>query len=101
MGYAGVYSSFNDPGTAFDVVGRSVRLLAIWAEPKKAAAAKFPNVYVPAIATGDVFGDLFAPIARDGTGNVEVGLPEKGVTRFGKTDAVRFGPARDATQKKR
>lgn len=65
----------NDPGTAIDVIGRIVRILAIWAEPRHADARKVrcPNVYIPAVPASDLFDDAFMPIARDGAGMLEVG----------------------------
>ena len=66
----------NDPGTAIDVIGRLVRLFSDCTRKPKAdqEEAKFKNVYVPAIAIRDLFDDVFTPIARDGAGNVEVGV---------------------------
>jgi uncharacterized membrane protein len=65
----------NDPGTAIDVIGRAVRLLAIAAEPgEPQREVAFPRVHVPAIGVGDLFDDLFTPIARDGAGIVEIGI---------------------------
>ncbi|WP_376988580.1 DUF2254 domain-containing protein [Bosea sp. R86505] len=65
----------NDPGTAIDVIGRAVRLLAIAAEPgEPQQEVAFPRVHVPAIGVGDLFDDLFTPIARDGAGIVEIGI---------------------------
>lgn len=65
----------NDPGTAIDVIGRAVRILAIWSEPPKTDEnVRYPNVFVPAIGVGDLFDDLFTPIARDGASTVEVGV---------------------------
>jgi uncharacterized membrane protein len=66
----------NDPGTAIDVIGRAVRVLAVWIEPKDEAetAILFPRLHVPGIAIGDLFDDFFTPIARDGAGIVEVQL---------------------------
>ncbi|POR48294.1 putative membrane protein [Bosea psychrotolerans] len=65
----------NDPGTAIDVIGRAVRILAIWAEPVDPEQdIPFPRVHVSAIDLGEIFDDLFTPIARDGAGIVEVGI---------------------------
>ena len=67
----------NDPGTAIDVIGRAVRLLAIWSEPRVDGdedGIDHPNVFVPPIRLGDLFDDLFTPIARDGASVVEVGV---------------------------
>ncbi len=67
----------NDPGTAIDVISRTIRVLAVWVEPVDPEVEKevlYPNVYVPPLEVGDLFDDLFTPIARDGAGIVEVGL---------------------------
>lgn len=65
----------NDPGTAIDVIGRAIRILAIWAAPVDPEQdIPFPRVHVPAIDLGELFDDLFTPIARDGAGIVEVGI---------------------------
>ncbi|KAB0681380.1 DUF2254 domain-containing protein [Aureimonas leprariae] len=64
----------NDPGTAIDVIGRAVRLLAIWREPHEEEEVEHPNVFVPTVELGDLFDDLFTPIARDGAATVEVGV---------------------------
>jgi uncharacterized membrane protein len=65
----------NDPGTAIDVIGRAVRLLAIWSDPAETnGEAKYPRVFVPPLALADLFDDLFTPIARDGANTVEVGV---------------------------
>jgi uncharacterized membrane protein len=65
----------NDPGTAIDVIGRVVRLLSesiILQQEKQ--DEPLARVYVPAIAVSDIFDDVFTPIARDGAGNIEVGI---------------------------
>jgi uncharacterized membrane protein len=66
----------NDPGTAIDVLGRVVRLLSDGVATAKEAKAEepFANVHVPTIAVSDLFDDVFTPIARDGAGNIEVGI---------------------------
>ncbi|PND18095.1 hypothetical protein CN934_29675 [Ensifer sp. MMN_5] len=68
----------NDPGTAIDVIGRSTRLLSIWAHGRANASyqdePKHPNVYVPPLATADLFEDAFMAVARDGAGLIEVQL---------------------------
>jgi uncharacterized membrane protein len=63
----------NDPGTAIDVIGRAVRILAIWTEPG-GSDVEYPDVFVPGIAVADLFDDLFTPIARDGASVIEVGV---------------------------
>ena len=65
----------NDPGTAIDVIGRSVRLLALWGSPAQPdATVSYPHIFVPALATADLFDDIFNPIARDGAALIEVQL---------------------------
>lgn len=66
----------NDPGTAIDILGRLVRLLALWGDPTttEAEPARFDRVHVAAITADDLFDDAFGPIARDGAALVEVVL---------------------------
>jgi len=88
----------NDPGTAIDVVGRSVRLLARWARFDRGETSEptCRRVWVPAIEVGDMFDDVFTPIARDGAGTVEVQLRlQKAFAALAATDSDRLGaPAR-------
>jgi uncharacterized membrane protein len=64
--------AINDPGTAIDVLGRTVRVLSIWAEPRNEREPRFPRVHLPAVTVGELFDDIFSPIARDGAGLAEV-----------------------------
>jgi uncharacterized membrane protein len=64
----------NDPGTAIDVLTRALRVLAVWNEGDEEDEVLYPNVFVPCISLEDLFDDIFRPIARDGAGNLEVGL---------------------------
>ena len=65
----------NDPGTAIDVIGRIVKVLAIRTDEIEGDdEISFPNVFIPAVAISDLFDDAFAPIARDGAGTLEVGI---------------------------
>lgn len=61
----------NDPGTAINVIGRLVRVLARWQQEVE-PALDYPAVFVPPISPADVIEEAFRPIARDGGGNVEV-----------------------------
>ncbi|MCV0387977.1 MAG: DUF2254 domain-containing protein [Nitrobacter sp.] len=87
----------NDPGTAIDVIGRAVRLLAKWSrfeasdtDPEVAR----PHVWVPAITAGDMFDDVFAPIARDGSGLLEIQIRlQKAFVALVATDRAMFGDA--------
>lgn len=66
----------NDPGTAIDVIGTLVRVLALWAECRAEApeARKYPRLRVHGITARELFDDGFTPIARDGAAIVEVGI---------------------------
>ncbi|MEB6335272.1 DUF2254 domain-containing protein [Serratia rhizosphaerae] len=65
----------NDPGTAIDVIGRAVRLLAVWGRNKpEPDAVIYHNVWVKPIMTADLLDDIVNPIARDGAGLIEVQL---------------------------
>jgi uncharacterized membrane protein len=67
----------NDPGTAIDVIGRFVRLFALWSEPRVPGEVKPPEcdrVSVPELSLHDLFDDAFNAIGRDGAGAVEVAI---------------------------
>lgn len=65
----------NDPGTAIDIIGRIIKVLAIWIDnTAEETEVVFPNVFIPAITVSDLFDDAFTPIARDGAGTLEVGI---------------------------
>ena len=87
----------NDPGTAIDVIGRAVRLLAKWSRFEASEtdpAVAYPHVWVPAITAGDMFDDVFAPIARDGSGSpvIQIRL-QKAFLALLATDCAMFGDA--------
>lgn len=68
-------SAINDPGTAIDVLSRSLRILAVWAETEEhRAEPEFPRLYVAPLQLSELFDDLFTLVARDGPGLVEVGV---------------------------
>lgn len=85
----------NDPGTAIDVIGRGVRLLAQWARFDRSEvdeAMECPRVHVPAIQVGDMLDDIFAPIERDGATMVEIQLRlQKAFAALQATDHEAFG----------
>jgi uncharacterized membrane protein len=63
----------NDPGTAIDVTGRALRLLAICGDKKaQSVEVLYPQVFVKPLLTADLFDDIFNPIARDGAALIEV-----------------------------
>ena len=68
----------NDPGTAIDVIGRAVRVLASWQEAGEEAAGEAqpacPRVWLPPLCEGELFDDVFMAIGRDGAGMLEVQL---------------------------
>lgn len=65
----------NDLGTAIDVIGRTVRVLAVLTEPGEGEEeVPHPNVFVPPLEIADLFDDLYTPIARDGRTLVEIGV---------------------------
>lgn len=63
----------NDPGTAIDILGRSVRILAHWLD-RKPVAVEYPAVSVPSLRIEDLFDDIFPAIAHDGAGMLSVQL---------------------------
>lgn len=65
----------NDPGTAIDVIGRGVRLLApIARPPQRPEEPAHPRLRAPLLGVADLLDDLYRPIARDGAGMGEVQL---------------------------
>lgn len=61
----------NDPGTAIDVLGRAVRVLAEWPE-QDVSVPDYPLVAVPPLRIADLFEDVFPTLARDGAGDFAV-----------------------------
>ncbi len=65
----------NDPGTAIDIIGTSVRTLAPWLMSNhEDIEVSYPHVHVPALCTGELFDDIYTAIGRDGAAMVEVGI---------------------------
>lgn len=64
----------NDPGTAIDILGRSVRVLALWTQTEADADSDIDcsRIHAPDLCLDDLFDDLFTPIARDGAALIEV-----------------------------
>ncbi len=86
----------NDPGTAIDIIGRGVRLLAKWArfDSSENAEIECPHVHVPAVEIEDMLDDIFAPIARDGAGMIEIQLRlQKAFIALSATDRNAFDAA--------
>lgn len=61
----------NDPGTAIDVIGRVVRILAAWSADGTFDCL-YPRIFVPCITGRELLEDACLPIARDGAALVEV-----------------------------
>lgn len=74
--------AINDPGTAIQILGTGVRVLAEWArreEDKPAAEGDekkrlYPNVHIPGLKTSDLVQDFFMPMVSDVAGNFEVSM---------------------------
>lgn len=68
--------AINDPGTAIDILSRSVRLLEPLRNFKHLQddddAIIHPYVRVAPVQLADIFDDIFMPIARDGAGMLEI-----------------------------
>ena len=67
----------NDPGTAIAIIGRFVRLFALWAEPIEEGEKnpiEYDRVQVSEISMWDMFDDAFTAIVRDGANTVEVAV---------------------------
>lgn len=66
-------AAINDPGTAIDVVGRTIRLLSLWAnEADNTEPVIYPHLHVPPLLASDLLEDCIAPFARYGAANIEV-----------------------------
>jgi uncharacterized membrane protein len=67
----------NDSGTAIVVMDLLVSFFDHWCATRREAVAAevhSPRVRVPLLRADQLVGDAFAPIARDGAGQVEVGI---------------------------
>ena len=64
----------NDPGTAIDALGSTLRLFSEFAKSRADAAVEVAHdrVYGPWLAIDDLFSTVFDPIARDSSGTLEV-----------------------------
>ena len=83
----------NDPGTAIDVIGRAVRLLAP-SGSRRELVLRHPHIWVPEIRMQDLFEDVFRPIARDGAALVEVQMRlQKALADLSRINPAAFGRA--------
>ena len=64
----------NDPGTAIEVLGALERVTLVLLGSDPSGEAQHPRVHVPTATLADFLDDGFRPIARDGAGQVEVGM---------------------------
>ncbi len=87
----------NDPGTAIDVIGRGVRVLAEWGRRCASAerrAPQCPNVRIAELDVDDLFDDVFGPIARDGAAMIEVHVRlQKGLATLASIPCPGFAEA--------
>lgn len=77
IGSRAMSAAVNDTGTAIDVIGRTTRLLGVWAQAGQRIAdadVTYPRVHVAPLLTADLFEDAFLTLARDGAGLIEVQL---------------------------
>jgi uncharacterized membrane protein len=70
--------AMNDPGTAIDVIGRTTRLMGLWAKgctpESPPEETLYARVHVPPLTSHDLFEDAFMLVGRDGAAMVEVQL---------------------------
>lgn len=68
--------AINDPGTAIEIIGTSVRILSLWCTKEKPDdyEIRYDRIYVPPITARDLFEDIYQPIARDGAAMMEVNI---------------------------
>jgi uncharacterized membrane protein len=90
--------AMNDPGTAIDVIGRTTRLMGLWAKGCAPEApleeTLYPRVHVPLLTAQDLFEDAFMLIARDGAAMVEVQLRiQKALAALGRMGDEAFRAA--------
>ncbi len=82
----------NDPGTAIDILSRSVRILQNWEKADHPYEnAHYDNIWVPGMTLADLMDDLYLPIARDAAGVIEVHLRlQKTLLALIKVNATEF-----------
>ena len=97
IGSRALSSATNDPGTAIDVIGRSIRLLALWARESATTTGgepEHPRVHIPPLTAADLLEDAVMLMARDGAGLIEVQLRiQKGLSALGRIGNPAFGEA--------
>lgn len=89
-------AGINDPGTAIDVLGTALRVLAQWSSEarKTVAGVTCPRLHVPPVRVEEMVGDAFRWIARDGAGQLEVQIRlQKALQSLAAHDPGHFGAA--------
>ncbi|MFN3473511.1 MAG: DUF2254 domain-containing protein [Blastomonas sp.] len=89
-------AGINDPGTAIDVLGTALRVLAKWSSQAREAVPSVtcPRLHVPPVSVEDMVGDAFRWIARDGAGQLEVQIRlQKALQSLAAHDPAHFGEA--------
>ncbi|HWU76857.1 MAG TPA: DUF2254 domain-containing protein [Rhodanobacter sp.] len=69
--------AINDPGTAIDVIGTTTRLLCGWVDARRSSGQpdiRYPHVFVRALDERHFFEDVYARLARDSAGMLEVAI---------------------------
>lgn len=64
----------NDPGTAIDVAGHLVRIMASGYDETMPDEPDYPRIHIRRLEPFDLFDAAFTAITRDGAGMVEVGI---------------------------
>ncbi|HUW53187.1 MAG TPA: DUF2254 domain-containing protein [Rhodanobacter sp.] len=89
--------AMNDPGTAIDIIGTVTRLLCRWAEARQnieAEQVRHDRIYVRALDEQDYFEDVYAPLARDSAGILEVAIQlQKSLATLGQLGYPRYRAA--------
>lgn len=89
-------AGINDPGTAIDVLGTALRVLAKWSSQARETVASVtcPRLHVPPVSVEEMVGDAFRWIARDGAGQLEVQIRlQKALQSLAAHDPAHFGEA--------
>ncbi|MFY9293940.1 MAG: DUF2254 domain-containing protein [Methylorubrum rhodinum] len=97
IGSRAMSPAVNDSGTAIDVVGRSIRLLSLWARESAVPpddAPVHPRVHIPPLAAADLLEDAFMVMGRDAAGLIEVQLRiQKGLSALSRMGDPAFRAA--------
>lgn len=94
VGSKALSPGINDPGTAIEVLRAGTRIFEMLHEtPARQSAPRFDRVLVPRLDFKALYQSFFAPIARDGAGQIEVQEALQdclvALARFGNGDAAR------------